>query len=247
EALLIAMLLDGFSYDRLGIKMVNVSWGMPSDLKITVSPTWDTAGSATPVDNILAAVLIGQTRYGITFNRVSMTTTDFRYMVATAEYQAKAKQFLPPQLTFSDLSLANLTQQRALAEATLGMTIELNDSRYWSAAANGVQTSAPFHPVGQVILTSSANDNQDSVMDFANGVVTESIVADLVDSGMIGNLGGMQRGPLAYATAANPNLNPPGVVYWGVKRGFPRKHLLQASARLTVGTYGDLIAVGEPF
>jgi hypothetical protein len=247
EALKIAMLIDGFSYDRLGIKMTNVSWGMPSDLKITAGVTWDTAGSATPIADLLAARLVGQTRYGITFDRVSMTTTDFRYMIATTEYQNKAKQFLPPQLSFTNLSLANLTQQQALAEATLGMTIELNDGRYWTQDASGALTSAPFHPVGKVILTSTANDGSEASWDFANGIVTESIVSSLVSTGMIGDLGGPQEGPVAYATAANPQLNPPGIVYWGVQRGFPRKHLLQSSAVLTVGTYGDLIAVGEPF
>ena len=247
EALFLAMLTDGFSYDRLGIKMANVSWGMPSDLKITTGVTWDTAGSATPVNDILQAKLVAKTRYGITFNRVSMTTTDFRYMIATTEYQNKAKQFLPPQLSFTNLALASLQQQQALAETTLGMTIELNDSRYWTQDANGTPTSAPFHPVGKVILSDSANDNRADVWDFANGVVTESIVADLVETSMIGGLGGAQYGPIAYATAANPNLNPPGVVYWGVARGFPRKHLLQANAVLTVGSYSDLISVGEPF
>jgi hypothetical protein len=97
------------------------------------------------------------------------------------------------------------------------------------------------------VLTDSNNDNRDDVWDFANGIVTESIVADLVDSAVIGNLGGPQYGPIAYATLANPTLNPPGLTYWGVARGFPRKHLLQSSAVLTVGTYGDLITVGEPF
>lgn len=247
EALIIAMLIDGFSYDRLGIKMTNVTWGMPSDLKITAGVTWDTAGSATPVADLLAARLVAQSRYGVVFDRVSMTSTDFRYMIATTEYQNKAKQFLPPQLTFTNLSLANLTQQQALAEATLGMTIELNDGRYWTQDASGATTSAAFHPVGKVILSSTANDNSDGVWDFANGIVTESIVSSLVSTGMIGDLGGPQEGPVAYATAANPQLNPPGIVYWGVQRGFPRKHLLQASSVLTVGTYGDLITVGEPF
>lgn len=247
EALFIAMLIDGFSYDRLGIKMNNVSWGMPSDLKVTPGVTWDTAGSATPVADILAVKLIGAARYGIDFDRVSMTTTDFRYMIATTEFQNKAKLYLPAGLTFTNLALANLTQQQALAESTLGMTIELNDGRYWSQDASGAQTSAAFHPVGRVVLTSTANDNNDAVWDFANGVVTESIVADLVATGMIGDLGGPQYGPVAYATLANPQLNPPGINYWGVARGFPRKHLLQSSAVLTVGSYGDLITVGEPF
>ena len=247
EALFIGMLIDGFSYDRLGIKMSNVTWGMPTDLKITVSPTWDTPGSAEPVNDIMEACLLARVRYGITYDRISMTTTDFRYMIATTEFQAKARLFLAPNVSYVNLPLANLTQQRTIAEGVLGMTIELNDSRYWTQDATGVQTSAPFHPVGKVILTASSNDNNDAVWDFANGVVTESIVADLVDTGMIGGLGGAQYGPVAYATAANPSLNPPGVVYWGVARGFPRKHLLQSNAVLTVGSYGDSISLGEPF
>jgi hypothetical protein len=248
EALFLAMLCDSLTYDRLGIKMSGVTWGMPSDLKINVGVTWDTAATATPVADILAAKLVGKTRYGIEFNRVSMTTTDFRYMIATVEYQAKAKQFLPPQLTFTNLALANLTQQQALAEATLGMTIELNDGRYWSQNELGVATSAPFHPVGNVILSATQNDGDPAVWDFANGIVTESIVAGLLGgAGMFGDLGGPAYGPLSYATPANPNMNPPGIVYWGVARGFPRKHLLQANAVLTVGSYGDLISVGEPF
>jgi hypothetical protein len=97
EALFVAMLIDGFSYDRLGIKMSNVTWGMPSDLKITVSITWDNPTTATPVSDLLTAKLVGKTRYGIDFDRVSMPTTDFRYMIATTEYQNKAKQFLPAQ------------------------------------------------------------------------------------------------------------------------------------------------------
>lgn len=247
EALFLAMLTDGLTYDRLGIKMTNVSWGMPSDLKVTPGVTWDTAGSATPVADILAVKLIGSARYGIEFDRVSMTTTDFRYMIATTEFQNKAKLYLQSNLSFTNLALANLAQQQVLAEATLGMTIELNNGRYWTQDATGAQTSAAFHPVGKVVLTSTANDNNDAVWDFANGVVTESIVADLVATGMIGDLGGPQYGPVAYATLANPQLNPPGLTYWGVARGFPRRHLLQASACLTVGTYGDLITVGEPF
>lgn len=248
EALFIAMLLDGFSYDRLGIKMDNVTWGMPSDLKITVSITWDNPSTATPVADILAAKLVARVRYGVMYDRISMTTTDFRYMIATTEFQNKAKVFLPPQLTFTNLNLASLDQQRALAESTLGMTIELNDGRYWTQDEYGALTSVAYHPVGKVILTDSANDGSQAVWDFANGVVTESIVAGLIGGGgMFGTLGGPQYGPVSYATPANPQLNPPGIVYWAVARGFPRRHLLQASSVLTVGSYSDSIPVGEPF
>jgi hypothetical protein len=246
EALLTAMLIDGLTYDRLGIK-ISAGWGMPADLKITVSITWDNASTATPVADLLNAKLIARTRYGIEYNRVTMSTTDFRYMIATTEYQNKAKQFIPAQLAFTNLQTLNLTQMQTLAEATIGMTIELNDGRYWSQDASGTPASYAFHPVGKVILTDSGNDNSDGVWDFANAVVTESLVSQVAGNGVIGGLGGPQRGPLAYATLANGQLNPPGLTMWGVQRGFPRKFMLQSSAVLTVGTYSDSISVSDVF
>ncbi len=241
EALLVAMALDGLSYDRLGIIMSNVTWGMPSDLKATPNTSWDTANTATPVDDILAVALIGSTRYGQTFNRVTMSTPAFRYMIATTEFQSKARAYLAPNVSYTNLAIANLEQQRALAQNVLGMQIELYDSRYWTQNENGTLTSAPFLPITKVILSNTADDNDPMAMDFANGIVTESIVADLVGSNIIGSLGGPQRGPVAYATPTSTDLNPPGVTMWGVARGFPRKHKLQATAVLTVGSFSDQI------
>lgn len=244
EALIIAMQLDGFSYNRLGIIMTNVSWGMPSDLKVTAGVSWDTAGSATPVADLLALKLIAQVRYGQVFNRVTMSTTAFRYMIATTEFQNKARMYLAPNVSYANLPLADLNAQQRIAEATLGMTIELYDSRYWSQAPTGAWTSAPYLPAGKIILSNSGDDNSPMVMDFANGVVTESVVAELA-GGMFGSLGGAQRGPIAYATVPN-DLNPPAVTLWGVARGFPRRHKLQATAVLTVGSFTDSISVGAP-
>lgn len=233
EALHISMLCDGLTYDRLGLK-ISAGWGMPSDLKPTVNVPWAANPStATPVADLLALKLVASSKYGVTFDRVSMTTTDFQAMIATTEFQNKAKLYLPAGLTFANLSLDKLDDMQALAGRVLGMTIELNDSRYWSQAPDGTTASYPFHPAGKVILTSTAFDGDANTWDFANGIVTESIVAGIV-SMAYGDLGGEQYGPVAYATPTNVNLNPPGVTYWGVARGFPRKHLLQSSAVLTI-------------
>src|SRR5262245_1673198 len=91
EALIVAMAIDGFSYDRLGIIMSNVTWGMPSDLKVTVSVSWDTPNTATPVDDIWGVKLIGSTRYGQDFNRVTMSTQAFRYMIATTNFKTRPR------------------------------------------------------------------------------------------------------------------------------------------------------------
>ena len=252
EALIVAMLMDGFSYDRLGIKMENVTWGMPSDLKVTVSTPWTNHGSAKPVDDILYILLIGRVRYGQTFNRVSMSTQAFREMIACDEFQAKARTVLAPNVSYVNLPLVALNKQKLIAEAVLStdempVSIELRDERYWSQNEDGSLQSAPFQPINKVILTSTNDDNDSMAWDFANGITSESIVSNLLKQSMIGNLSGPTRGPITYATPTAANLNPPGITWWGVARGFPRKNRLQSSAVLTVGTLTDDIAVGEPF
>jgi hypothetical protein len=242
ESLIIGMLMDSFSYDRLGIKITNGTWGMPADLKITVATPWSNAGAATPVEDIRAAELVARVRYGAIFNRISMSTPAFRLMIATTEFQNKARMWLAPNVSYVNLSLSDLEQQRALAQNVLGMEIELYDTRYWTKTPAGDWISVPLWDLNAVVLSNSGNDGDRNVMDFANGIVTESIVADIV--GM--ELGGVQYGPIAYATAVE-NLNPPQVTYWAVQRGFPRKHLLQSTACLRVGTVTDTISTAAPF
>lgn len=245
EALLVAMHVGGLSYDRLGIKMTNVSWGRPSDLSVTVSTGWDTAGSATPVSDIWTLRRLAQIRYGVAFDRITLSTQAFMYMVATTEFQNKAKIYLTPGITFSNLSVENLAAMQALAERVLGMAIEPYDARYWYQTAAGTVLSSPFLPTTKAILSSTQDDNDATACDFANGIVTESVVGSLAQTAMVGNLGGARRGPLSYATVP-PMLNPPSVTYWGVARGFPRLHRKQMSACLTVGAFSDTIAATEP-
>jgi hypothetical protein len=86
-------------------------------------------------------------------------------------------------------------------------------------------------------------------MDFANGVVTESIVAGLMPTqvGTIGGLGNGVRGPVAYSTV-KVDLNPPALTLWAVARGWPRRLLLTATAALTVGNFTDTIPpIGDVF
>lgn len=248
EALIVAMYCDGLSYDRLGITMTNVTWGMPSDLKITVGTTWDTAASATPVADIWAARRLGRVRYGGDFNRATMSTQAFMYMIATTEFQNKARAFLAPNVSYTNLTLADLEAQRMIAGNILGMEIELYDARYWQQGTDGTLTSTPYLPIVKVILSNTADDNDPTCCDFANAITTESIVSGLMPMSemMGGTLGGPTRGPISYATCPT-DMNPPQITYWGVARGFPRKHRLQCNAVLTVGSFTDTIAVGAPF
>jgi hypothetical protein len=251
EALAVAMAIDALNYKRFGIILENMSWGMPSDLKVTPSIPWTTAASATPVDDIKAMILLGRTRYGVEYDRVTMSTAAFRLMIATTEFQTKAKLNASVLLltgSYDVFSKFNLNQQQTIASAVLGVQIVLYDGRYWSHGEDGSLVSAPFLPINKVVLDSTTNDNNATVMDFALSTPTEAILADMAP-GLVGrfNADDAMGRPFAYATVSDPQLNPPGITQWAVARGFPRKFVRAATAVLTVGTFSDPIPVGEPF
>lgn len=233
EAVLTACMIDAYDYDRLGIKITGATWGMPSDLKPTVSPLWTSPTTAKPIDNILALKQLATEKYGETYNRITMPSADFRLLIATAEFTAKAQLYSAltfPAATFPSNDLASM---QALAERILGMTIEFTDWKYWEESESGVNTASPYHPLGKVILSDSNDDNTENRMDFANGVVTESLVSALADggAGIIGSFDGPEYGPVAYATAEH---NPPALTNWGVARGWARKKRQSSTAVLTV-------------
>ena len=176
------------------------------------------------------------------------STLAFQYMVATTEFQNQARTWgwgfstIPaPSIPLqSDMMLKDMAQ-RMLG----GVEIELNDSRYWTQDERGKITSAPFLPVTKVLFTSKSNDGNSSAYDFANGNTTEGMVANMVQVPTMGAVP-TGPGPIAYATPTTPDLNSPGITYWGVARGFPRKHILQSSAVLTVGTFVDSVSSAFP-
>ncbi len=231
EALIIAAKIGGFSYDRLGIKMDNVSFGMPANLKITPSNPWTDAANATPVADVLTAKRVGKIKYGIDYDRMKIDLSAFNAAVATTEFQTKARAFLAPNTSFATLSTANTDVMKNLAQNVFGMQIEITGERYWAENPDGSLASAPFQPINKVILESTQSDNDASVLDFANGVVTEALISNMPGSKIQGQLPANARGPVGYQTAED---NPPSVTYWGVGRGFPRRHYMQATACLTI-------------
>lgn len=246
EALLIAMHLDGFSYDRLGIKMTGVTWGMPSTQKVTVAQGWANAGAATPVFDLLNTKRISRVQFGKVFNRITMSTAAFNLMIATTEFRDRVKLILNPAMPVTALPYQDTDYMRNMAQNLLGMTIEFYDARYWQQSPAGVITAASFLPLNKVIMDATENDHNDQIQDFSAGIVTESIVSQMVNSNVIGRMGGPQYGPISYATAP-PDLNPPNITFWGVDVGFPRKFQLQANAVLDVGTVTDDVPIFVPF
>lgn len=253
EILLSAMMTDSFVYDRMGLK-VAASWGMPAPLKVTPSVDWTDHDNAKPITDLLTLRRLAQVAYGIRLNRTTMSLATFNEMTACVEFQERAKAFMPIGFTIGtstssgQIATENTDAMLALAQKILsGIKVELYDQMYWSQAENGTPSMFPYLHPKHVVFDNSDNDGNRMVWDLANATVIESMVAALGGS-PIGGAGMQSVGPISYATFPH-ELNPPEITYWAVQRCFPRKHLLQANAVLTVlpNDYVDPIGATVPF
>lgn len=245
EALLWAMLTDAFSYNRLGIIVSGGTWGMPSDLKVTVSVLWTVANAATatPVTDILTVKRIAAQKYGVMLDRITLPTAVILALPAITEFKNFASLHLNLTLPNTGFNTQDTATTATLFGAMIGMEVEVYDQQTWTEAEDGSQTAVPYLPVNQVVLTCRAFDGDSSKWDWANGLVTETIPG--IVPAMVGSFGdvatsgedfgaGPRSGPVGYATGADPQGNPPGIILWGVGRGFPRRHWESCSAVLTV-------------
>lgn len=241
EVLKIAMVLDGYNYDRLGIKAANVTWGMYPDLKVN-DADW-TNIATTGLSTIMTLRQLAKARYGISLNRATMSTAALRALVKQTEYQSQVKSVYlayslgaaGPAAPLQADSMLKTLAQNIIAGVGEPFTIEIDDRRYESQDNTGVITQNRFWPLNKIALSSTAYDGNPNAWDFANCVVTESIVSNMgIGTNVVGTMP-QQRGPIGYVTLADANLNAPGIVTWGVARGFPRKHMDQSSAVIDVG------------
>jgi len=254
ESLFVAAYLDSFNYDRFGIKMTGTKFGTPSDLKPVSTTSWDNI-LATPVTDVWNVQNIARQKYGITYDRMIMSTAAFQYMIATTEFINRARVYfgINSTVTSSILGLGtpgaiNVKQWETLSAPVLGLKeIVLYDARYWSQDVSGNEFSARFLPANEVILCSIANDGKPMVLDMGNAPTVESQVMNITPTAAIGTLPAGTAGPISYATPTDPNMNPPGITMWGVARSWPMKWQQQMNAAMNVGTFSDIITPGVPF
>lgn len=233
NALLCAMCIDATTYNRLGINLQNSSWGMPSDLKVTSANMWSDATNATPITDMqVLATETAPDNYGETYSRVTLSNRAFRYMTQTAEFQSRVKGELRYSFGTNELNVRDAGAMRSMLSNLLGMEIEIYDGVYWERANNGAATRVKVLPVNKVLFSSTQDDGNREAFDFANAVVTESIVGSVL--GLPG-FDGEAFGPISYYEG-NTNMNPPNIRAWSVVRGFPRKFRESSTAVLTVGS-----------
>lgn len=230
NALACAMMTDSLSYNRLGVNISAATWGMPSNLKVTVGTAWSNVAS-TPLSDIWGIDQVASLAYGITYDTVTMTTPDFRNMIATTEFANKATLVLGAAFLLAPSAIPTKNDPRTMGMATqvLGKTIVLDDFQFNTRNNAGTLSTARALPTGTVLLSRSQDVGDDTVMDFSNGIPTESIVASMIGEGNMGITD--QYGPIAFWTGRE-DLNPPDVTAWAVAKGFPRKHVPEATAVL---------------
>lgn len=232
ETLIMAMLTDSFSYSGNGIEISGVGFGMPSDLKVTVDTVWSDP-AATPIADIKSVNQIAEDKYGVKFNRVTMSRTAFNNAIRTDEFRELAQLFSRNTLPVSAFpnSLAREFHEQAFASIA-GMTLEFDDRSYASEGLDGAVTMNRFMPTSKVILSNSEWDNNARVWDLASAVLEETKPGRIPS--LIGSFDGPDSGPVGYATAADPNGDPPGIILWAASKAWPRKRLEAANACLTV-------------
>lgn len=239
EIMRVGAFLDTLTWARHGINFT-ATFGKPSDLKVTVSNYWTDATNGTPIADIQTHMDLRREKYGESTSRITMSSVDFRLMIATTEFRNKATVYsqlvLPSAANFPIQDIGTMT---AIAGRILGVTVELYDAKYAHKNADGTLTTyTPFWPEGYVGFSDSTNDSDSSVVDIGNTTVTESIVAGLTGTNFAGpaggGFGGPVKGPVGYVTLSSFDLNAPGVTVWGVARCFPRVMRKTAESYLKV-------------
>ncbi|MDQ3082151.1 MAG: major capsid protein [Gemmatimonadota bacterium] len=221
------MVVDSLVWNKLGLNL-NLTFGAHAALKVTPAVLWSTAATATPVSDIHSLNVIASDSYGAPKNRVTMSRASYNFMLATTEYQDKAKGSAGMYLN-ANLPVNNDPRSAQLASAVLGMVVEIDDSQYRLEANDGTVSTARYVAANKVLLTSTEDDNDAGVWNFGNAIIMESI-ADVNRT----IFGGAVRGPVGYSAPANGQLNPPQIAIFAVQRGMARKMDRGASAILTV-------------
>ena len=251
EGMINGMLADGYDYNRFGIQ-VSGSWGMPSDLKFTPVVSWNDP-SSTPITDVINALVHAYDKYGEAYNRITISyeilsawvaTTEFKNIYkenalkyetstnATANARSASPAFYLPFLSaFIGDSLATDSQAGGRE-----VVIEVDRGTYYEYSPSTVGgRNERFHPSNLVFFTNSGDDNG-SGWDVGNGEVIEALLGSLGGTNVIGgSFTGLDSfyGPVGYATQANGNLNPAGLVCWAAAWMAPRKHRDTCTAMLT--------------
>lgn len=236
NAMILAMKLNAFSYNRGGVIISGATWGAPASVLTTPAVPWSST-SATPISDLSTQRQSDSELWGRERTRATMTTAQLRNIFKTDEFKAKAQLYSMLAFPAGSFPLvADLGPQKRILETILdGMTVEVDDSTYWEQTEDGRIQNVKFHPWNKVILDSPANDNNIGAAWMGNAIVPETVLSSLAGKlgGDFGPFTAPEYGPVSYAILEG--LNPGELTVWVAGKCWPVKEDLVETSVLTVG------------
>lgn len=232
---IVAMHIDSLNYNRRDVDLRTVNWGMPSGLKATSGVTWDDLTNSTPVSDLeLMLNEVAPDNFGERYDRITLGNKAFNYMIKSAEFRARYRGEIRYAFGTNEVNTADRPGLQTALATMLNCEIEVTTESFQEPNADGTYSRKTYLPDNKVVFSNRSDDNDPSAMDFANGIVPETIAGTM--AGKAG-FNGPQHGPIAYAEN-NAHLDPATVTVYAVAYGWPRKKRATATAVLTVGTAG---------
>jgi hypothetical protein len=233
--LIVSMHIDSFNYNRYDVDLRTVTWGMPAGLKATSGVTWDDTVNSTPISDL--ELMINDTapdNFGERYDRITLGNKAFNYMIKSAEFRARYRGEIRYAFGANEINTADRPGLQQALASMLNCYIDVTTESFTEKNADGTSSRKTYLPDNKVIFGNVSNDNDPTAMDFANGIVPETIGGTLAGEP---GFTGPQHGPIAYAKTST-HLDPATVTVYAAAYGWPRKKRATATAVLTVGTAG---------
>jgi hypothetical protein len=227
-----AMLLDELTWDRLGIKLSGLNFGLNPGLKVTPSVLWTDAAQADPVRDIIQTVEDYANTYNLVVDRATISTYGLNLIKATDKFKDQMKAALGVGYALAGNANAQNALQKGVylgvLESLTGIRWEVDDSQILFRNPAGGTTTARYVPQNKLILTPSSADGDASWWNFGSCIVDESTSRKVK-----GLDGGSRRGPYPYIGSPNGDDNPPGFTQWLVRKGMARRMIRNTNGVLT--------------
>lgn len=244
ENLIVSCYRDNTVYDRYGVK-VKASWGTPSQLKLVVDVPWNEYDDATPVEDVqqyLNEIAPDNDALFTDSPVLTLSRRALNHAMRCKEFLLKARGIvmvagLQGNYAFPDGALPNVNDPRMLllAEAVFGCKFEFYEAKITEKMKDGSVVKTRNLPHNEILVSSPSVWGNREVIDLGNGITTESLVAEIIGSQVIGGLPSRSAGPTVYAAPTTIDLNSPGVIMYIVQRAFPRKFNKKATGLLDIG------------
>jgi len=221
---------------RIGIKL-----DIPEELHINVE--W-----SKPLTAIKQHILNISEKFGATYNRMTLGTPAYKKFIESDEVKEAFVDYRKAnKIRFDEFisvyrdknnnvepsdNIITMHFMPTVIHKETGMFVELYDATYSQRKNDGGIARVRVLPDNKVLFSDTSKDLQSMHFDYAQAIVTETIVAPTI-LGKNNDIGGVAFGPIGYFTG-NRQLNPPNMVAWAVTKGLPRLHDRHAFSSFTI-------------